>query len=331
MTSTTGTGEHPTGEHPEVSEISELTDGLLSPSRTAELRDHLATCPLCDDVYASLEEIRSLLGTLPGPLRILSRCRQAASMPPSPPKRCWTPPLPSPRFMFHVKQPPSPSWFHVKPTTRLPAEERRPPGPPDAPGAPPDRDARSRGPGVPCAALAADSARHRSGRGSTQLRRPSHPERRPRRHPGEQPGPSHRHPREDHWRRGRPDRWQPGITCPRSAGVQGLAQIPGHQHSEHSRHPTARQRRHRPVLRPPWHHTSGDSTGDAPHPLPGPGRLPRGAAGSGRSPARLCVCHRFLLCLRHPMRLPGRSCCRTRSSETERREVRCDTPGMLAP
>ncbi|MFC9878920.1 hypothetical protein ACFVJW_04765 [Streptomyces libani] len=70
MTSTTGTGEHPTGEHPEVSEISELTDGLLSPSRTAELRDHLATCALCDDVYASLEEIRSLLGTLPGPLRM---------------------------------------------------------------------------------------------------------------------------------------------------------------------------------------------------------------------------------------------------------------------
>ncbi|WP_327225646.1 zf-HC2 domain-containing protein [Streptomyces platensis] len=70
MTSTTGTGEHPTSEHPEVAEISELTDGLLSPSRTAELRDHLATCPLCDDVYASLEEIRSLLGTLPGPLRM---------------------------------------------------------------------------------------------------------------------------------------------------------------------------------------------------------------------------------------------------------------------
>ncbi|MER6840079.1 hypothetical protein [Streptomyces platensis] len=70
MTSTTGTGEHPTGEHPEVSEISELTDGLLSPSRTTELRDHLATCPLCDDVHASLEEIRSLLGTLPGPLRM---------------------------------------------------------------------------------------------------------------------------------------------------------------------------------------------------------------------------------------------------------------------
>ncbi|MFF8896233.1 hypothetical protein ACF082_01905 [Streptomyces lydicus] len=65
MTSTTGTDEHP-----EVSEISDLTDGLLSPSRTADLRGHLATCALCDDVYASLEEIRGLLGTLPGPTRM---------------------------------------------------------------------------------------------------------------------------------------------------------------------------------------------------------------------------------------------------------------------
>ncbi|MFF4603876.1 anti-sigma factor family protein [Streptomyces sp. NPDC001339] len=65
MTSTTGTGEHP-----EVSEISELSDGLLSLSRTADLRDHLAACELCEDVYASLEEIRGLLGTLPGPPRM---------------------------------------------------------------------------------------------------------------------------------------------------------------------------------------------------------------------------------------------------------------------
>ncbi|MGD3105302.1 hypothetical protein [Streptomyces sp. YGL11-2] len=65
MTSTTGTGEHP-----EVSEISDLTGGLLSPSRTADLRDHLATCALCEDVHASLEEIRGLLGTLPGPMRM---------------------------------------------------------------------------------------------------------------------------------------------------------------------------------------------------------------------------------------------------------------------
>ncbi|MFJ9414951.1 anti-sigma factor family protein [Streptomyces sp. NPDC101227] len=65
MTSTTGSDEHP-----EVSEISDLTDGLLPPSRTRELRRHLAGCPLCADVYASLEEIRGLLGTLPGPARM---------------------------------------------------------------------------------------------------------------------------------------------------------------------------------------------------------------------------------------------------------------------
>lgn len=56
--------------HPDVSEISELTEGLLSPSRTAEVRSHLGDCPLCADVRASLEEIRALLGTLPGPARM---------------------------------------------------------------------------------------------------------------------------------------------------------------------------------------------------------------------------------------------------------------------
>ncbi|MFJ5675436.1 anti-sigma factor family protein [Streptomyces sp. NPDC093097] len=65
MTSATGAGEHP-----EVSEISDLTDGLLSPSRATDLRDHLAGCSVCEDVYASLEEIRGLLGTLPGPTRM---------------------------------------------------------------------------------------------------------------------------------------------------------------------------------------------------------------------------------------------------------------------
>ncbi|MEW1660482.1 zf-HC2 domain-containing protein [Streptomyces sp. NPDC093707] len=65
MTSATGAGEHP-----EVSEISDLTDGLLSPSRAIDLRNHLAACSVCEDVYASLEEIRGLLGTLPGPTRM---------------------------------------------------------------------------------------------------------------------------------------------------------------------------------------------------------------------------------------------------------------------
>ncbi|MFI6933618.1 anti-sigma factor family protein [Streptomyces sp. NPDC050287] len=65
MTTTTGTDGHP-----DVAEISDLTEGLLPPSRTADVRRHLDECELCADVYASLEEIRGLLGTLPGPARM---------------------------------------------------------------------------------------------------------------------------------------------------------------------------------------------------------------------------------------------------------------------
>ncbi|MFE3527736.1 anti-sigma factor family protein [Streptomyces sp. NPDC059144] len=56
-----------TAQHPEVSEISDLTEGLLSPSRAAEVRQHLAGCDLCAEVQDSLEEIRGLLGTMPAP------------------------------------------------------------------------------------------------------------------------------------------------------------------------------------------------------------------------------------------------------------------------
>ncbi|MFE1832726.1 anti-sigma factor family protein [Streptomyces sviceus] len=65
MTSTTDTAGHP-----DVAEISDLTEGVLSPSRTADVRRHLDGCELCADVHASLEEIRGLLGTLPGPPRM---------------------------------------------------------------------------------------------------------------------------------------------------------------------------------------------------------------------------------------------------------------------
>ncbi|SEE00520.1 hypothetical protein SAMN05216489_05188 [Streptomyces sp. 3213] len=65
MTSTTDTAGHP-----DVAEISDLTEGLLPPSRTTEVRQHLDGCELCADVYDSLEEIRGLLGTLPGPPRM---------------------------------------------------------------------------------------------------------------------------------------------------------------------------------------------------------------------------------------------------------------------
>ncbi|MFD8270671.1 anti-sigma factor family protein [Streptomyces flaveolus] len=56
--------------HPDVAEISDLAEGLLPPSRTTNVRRHLETCDLCADVYASLEEIQGLLGTLPGPQRM---------------------------------------------------------------------------------------------------------------------------------------------------------------------------------------------------------------------------------------------------------------------
>ncbi|GGZ16500.1 hypothetical protein GCM10010387_06380 [Streptomyces inusitatus] len=57
-------------QHPDVSEISDLTEGLLPPSQSNALRLHLDACALCADVQASLEEIRGLLGTLPGSARM---------------------------------------------------------------------------------------------------------------------------------------------------------------------------------------------------------------------------------------------------------------------
>ncbi|MER7493727.1 hypothetical protein ABT033_14085 [Streptomyces pharetrae] len=65
MTSTTDTAGHP-----DVTEISDFTEGLLPPARSIDVRRHLDECAVCADVHASLEEIRSLLGTLPGPPRM---------------------------------------------------------------------------------------------------------------------------------------------------------------------------------------------------------------------------------------------------------------------
>jgi hypothetical protein len=56
--------------HPEVAELSALSEGLLPPDRGADVREHLAGCAPCTDVLSSLEEIRDLLGTLPGPHRM---------------------------------------------------------------------------------------------------------------------------------------------------------------------------------------------------------------------------------------------------------------------
>lgn len=60
MTSTTDTTQHP-----DVTEISDLTEGLLSPSRAEDVRGHVAGCEMCAAVLSSLEEVRGLLGTLP--------------------------------------------------------------------------------------------------------------------------------------------------------------------------------------------------------------------------------------------------------------------------
>ncbi|GLX49860.1 hypothetical protein Shyhy01_28100 [Streptomyces hygroscopicus subsp. hygroscopicus] len=62
MTSTTDTAGHP-----DVTEISDLAEGLLPPERGTDVRYHLAACELCADVYASLEEIRGLLGSAQAP------------------------------------------------------------------------------------------------------------------------------------------------------------------------------------------------------------------------------------------------------------------------
>ncbi|MEW2510234.1 hypothetical protein [Streptomyces sp. NPDC046870] len=65
MTSTTDTAGHP-----DVAEISDLTEGLLPPDRSTDVRLHLDGCTACADVHASLEEIRDLLGSVPAPERM---------------------------------------------------------------------------------------------------------------------------------------------------------------------------------------------------------------------------------------------------------------------
>ncbi|CAL9484087.1 anti-sigma factor family protein [Streptomyces sp. enrichment culture] len=54
-------------DHPDVAEISDLTEGLLPPDRITAVRRHLDECELCSEVHASLEEVRGLLGELPAP------------------------------------------------------------------------------------------------------------------------------------------------------------------------------------------------------------------------------------------------------------------------
>ncbi|WP_327329500.1 MULTISPECIES: hypothetical protein [unclassified Streptomyces] len=54
-------------QHPDVSEIADLAEGLLPPSREAAVRRHIDSCDECGDIHASLEEVRSLLGAAEPP------------------------------------------------------------------------------------------------------------------------------------------------------------------------------------------------------------------------------------------------------------------------
>jgi hypothetical protein len=67
MTSVPDNGPHPAA-HPEVEEISDLAEDLLTPERAAEVRSHLTDCPSCADVLAALAEISELLGEPPAPV-----------------------------------------------------------------------------------------------------------------------------------------------------------------------------------------------------------------------------------------------------------------------
>lgn len=51
--------------HPDVVEISDLTEELLAPERASEVRAHVESCALCGEVLASLQEIQGLLGDQP--------------------------------------------------------------------------------------------------------------------------------------------------------------------------------------------------------------------------------------------------------------------------
>ncbi|MFE2523037.1 hypothetical protein ACFXEL_02260 [Streptomyces sp. NPDC059382] len=139
MSPTTGTIRHP-----DVSEISDLTEGLLSPSRAVEVRGHLDMCALCADVRASLEEIRDLLGTLPGPARMpsdvagrIDAALAAEALLGSTAHRAEPQPAQAPDSDSDVSRETSPS--------RVPGSEaRRPGGHPTGPTGPGRRRARRR-------------------------------------------------------------------------------------------------------------------------------------------------------------------------------------------
>ncbi|WP_267243560.1 hypothetical protein [Streptomyces sp. PR69] len=121
-----------TTQHPDVSEISDLTEGLLPPTRMADLRRHLDGCPLCADVRASLDEIRELLGTLPGaqrmPADIAERIDAALAAEALLDST-------APADGVHVSRETSPAPLHVEVVSSAPSPLRAPDRPAGRPGA----------------------------------------------------------------------------------------------------------------------------------------------------------------------------------------------------
>lgn len=53
--------------HPEVDELADLDEGLLSSNRAAELETHVAGCARCTDVHATVRAVTIRLAELPAP------------------------------------------------------------------------------------------------------------------------------------------------------------------------------------------------------------------------------------------------------------------------
>ncbi len=141
MTSTADRAD--TTQHPDVSEISDLAEGLLSPSRSAAVRRHVDGCPSARTCGPPWRRSGACSAPCRGRPGCPSRSR-AGSMPPSPPKHSSTPPplaathatttATTATVVFHVKHriPPwglLPSLPGLGPPRRAPPRGHRPRSP----------------------------------------------------------------------------------------------------------------------------------------------------------------------------------------------------------
>jgi hypothetical protein len=120
--------------HPDVTEISDLAEGLLSPARSATVQEHLDVCSSCVDVLESLEEIRNLLGALPTPSAMpadIAKRIDAALADEEPPQA---------REQAAAENGPDDEASDVSRETSLPASSSRPSGHPRASTGPGRKD-----------------------------------------------------------------------------------------------------------------------------------------------------------------------------------------------